>query len=895
MDTPAEGSMTVVPTMTDVVVLDGSTVCLRQAGEADVAALLQFLQSLSPQSLYYRFHGIPVLTESSVRGLIGLDGRPATTLVAESGGRTAAFASYHRTSADRAEVGFAVADAFQGHGIGTRLLEQLAKVALVEGIETFDAYVIGENRRMLDVFRDSGFGERVTVERGVCHVALSLPVTEQSLDRAAMRSRVAATASMRPFFEPSVVAVIGASRERGKIGSEILNNLVTAGFTGRIVPVHPTALEVGGLGAYPRVTDIPGPVDLAIVVVPADNVLAAVDDCIIKNVRAICVISAGFSECDGDGRAREAMLVDKVRRAGCRLIGPNCMGLLNTDPAVRLNATFSPVYPPRGGVAMSTQSGALGLAILDYAKRLGIGISSFVSVGNKADVSGNDLIQYWAEDPGTSVILLYLESFGNPKKFSDIARRVGRTKPIVAVKSGRSAAGSRAAASHTGALASNDVVVDALFRQAGVIRTARLEELFDVAALLSHQAVPKGSRVAILTNAGGPGILAADACEAHGLQLPALGDATKVELRSFLPAAASVNNPVDMLASAPAEHYRRALTTLLRDENVDSVITIFIPPLVTDPTAVAAAIASGANGRHDKPVLGVFMRSGDAPASLSPVPSYAFPESAAVALARVTSYGQWRTRRDIPAPVIDRFDEAAIRRTVDDVLQRGGGWVLPNEALVLLTAAGIDCAASHVVSDVEAAVRAAADLAFPVALKALGPTLLHKTERRAVSLNLADAAAVRAAYADFTSRFGDEMTAALVQRMVPAGVEMIVGALQDPLFGPLIACGTGGILVDVLADSAFRLHPLSASDAIEMIDELRGSKLLRGYRGTAPADEEALRNVLFRVSQMVTVAPEIQELDLNPVVVLQTGARVADARVRIQAPSRSRTGRRIEY
>ena len=889
--------MTATLAMTDVVVLDGSTVCLRQAEEVDVAALLQLLESLSPQSLYYRFHGLAALSESSIRGLIGLDGRSAATLVAESGGRIVAFAGYHRDPRclNRAEVAFAVSDAFQGHGIGTRLLEQLSKAAVNEGIDTFDAYVIGDNRRMLDVFRDSGFAETVTVESGVCHVVLSLPVTEHSLDRAAARSRVAATASMRPFFEPGVVAVVGASRERGKLGSEILNNLVTAGFTGAIVPVHPTALEIGGLTAYPRVTDIPGAVDLAMIVVPADKVLSAVDDCISKNVRAICVISAGFSECDAEGRAREALLLEKVRRAGCRLIGPNCMGLLNTDPAVQLNATFSPVYPPRGGVAMSTQSGALGLAILDYARRLGIGISSFVSVGNKADVSSNDLIQYWAEDPNTSVILLYLESFGNPKKFSEIARRVARTKPIVAVKSGRSAAGSRAAASHTGALASNDVVVDALFRQAGVIRTEKLEELFDVAALLSHQPVPKGPRVAILTNAGGPGILAADASEASGLQLPALSEMTKLELRSFLPAAASVNNPVDMLASAPAEHYRRALSTILRDESVDSVIAIFIPPLVTDPTEVAAAIASGAEGTPGKPVLGVFMRSGDAPAALSPVPSYAFPESAAVALARVTSYGQWRAKRVIPAPVLDRFDATAIRRTVDAILHKGGGWALPDEALALLTAAGIDSAASHVAKDVEAAARAAADLGFPVALKALGPTLLHKTERKAVSLNLRDATAVRAAHADFASRFGDEMTAVLVQRMVPAGVEMIVGALQDPLFGPLIACGTGGVLVDVLADTAFRLHPLSGSDAIEMVDELRGSRLLRGYRGSAPADEKALRDVLLRVSELVRVAPEIQELDLNPVIVLDSGARVADARVFIQTAARTRTGRRIEY
>jgi acetyl coenzyme A synthetase (ADP forming)-like protein len=883
--------------MTDVVVRDGSTVCVRQAEERDVPGLLQFLQSLSAQSLFYRFHGFPALSEPQVRALIGADGSSATTLVAESGGRVVAFAGYYQGlgAPQRAEVAFAVSDAVQGHGIGTRLLEQLAKVAREAGITTFDAYVLGNNRQMLEVFRNSGFTETVRLAGGICHVALSLAVTDQFVEQAAARSQIAATASMRAFFEPRVVAVVGANRTRGKIGAEILNNLCAAGFTGTVVPVHPAAAEIGGLTAYRRVSDIPGSVDLAMIVVPAGEVLAAVDDCIDKKVRAICVISAGFSECDAEGRAREAALVDKVRRAGCRLIGPNCMGLLNTDPAVQLNATFSPVFPPRGNVAMSTQSGALGLAILDYARRLDIGISSFVSVGNKADVSGNDLIQYWAEDPKTSVILLYLESFGNPKKFGDIARRVGRTKPIVAVKAGRSMAGSRAAASHTGALASKDVVVDALFKQAGVIRTERLEEMFDVATLLSHQPIPRGARVAILTNAGGPGILAADACEANGLHLPPLGDATRSELRSFLPAAASVNNPVDMLASAPADHYRRALASILGDESVDSVIVIFIPPLVTEPSAVASAIAAAAAGTHDKPVLGVFMRSEGAPAALAPIPSYAFPESAALALGRVTAYGHWRSKPIVPAPPLERFDRVEIRRIIQEIVKRGPGWASPDESHALLGACGIASARSRVVTTAEAALAAASQLGFPVALKALGPTLLHKTERRAVTLNVRDDAGVRAAYTDFATRFGREMTAVLVQQMVPQGVEMIVGALHDPVFGPVVACGTGGILVDVLADTAFRLHPLSASDAAEMIDELRGARLLRGYRGSPPSDEPALRDVLLRVSELVHVAPEIQELDLNPVIVLSAGARVADVRLRIDAATPSKRGRRVEY
>ena len=889
--------MTNAVATTDVVVRDGSTVCLRVAGERDVEPLLRFLGSLSEQSLYYRFMGLPALTTSRIRTLTAADGRTGTSIVAEAGGRIVAFAGFYKDPnvAGRAEVAFAVSDAMQGHGIGTRLLEHLATIARDQDIHTFDAYVLGGNRRMFDVFRDSGFEVTSQFEDGVSHVVLSLAVTERFAERAAARSRAAATASMKAFFEPRVVAVVGANRERGKIGSEIVHNLASAGFTGTIVPVNPAASVLEGFTAYRSVIDIPAPIDLAVIVVPAPQVLQAVDDCIEKGVRGICVISAGFSECDAEGRAREAVLVNRIREAGCRLIGPNCMGLLNTDPAVRLNATFSPVYPPAGGVAMLTQSGALGLAILDYAKRLGIGISSFVSVGNKADVSGNDLIQYWADDPRTSVILLYLESFGNPKKFSEIARRVARAKPIVAVKSGRSNAGSRAAASHTGALASSDAAVDALFRQAGVIRTERLEELFDVAALVSHQPIPRGAKVAILTNAGGPAILAADACEANGLELPQLGDRTRAELRSFLPAAASVGNPVDMLASAPPDHYRRALETLLRDESVDSVIAIFIPPIVTEPAAVAAAIAEGARSIAGKPVLGVFMRAEGAPSTLAPIPCYAFPESAALALARVTTYGQWLAKPLESPPLLPQFDREQIRRTVQGVLRRGGGWLTPDEATNLLSAAGIESAASRVAATVDDAVRAASAVGYPVALKALGPTLLHKTERRAVHLSVANADDLRAAYTDFETRFGDEMTAVLVQQMVPTGVEMIVGAVQDPLFGPLIACGTGGVLVEVLADSAFRLHPLTASDADEMIRELRGSKMLRGYRGAPAADEAALRQVLLRVSELVTTVPEIHELDLNPVIVLPAGACVADARIRLEVGSPSRPGRRVQY
>lgn len=716
----------------------------------------------------------------------------------------------------------------------------------------------------------------------------SLGLFHQAEDFYALaRSVQAATAGGRclndltPFFEPACVAVVGASRERNKIGSEVFHNLVATGFTGTVVPIHPTADAIQGRKAYPRVADVPVAVDLAVIVVPSAQVPAAVDDCLAKRVPAICIISAGFGECGTEGRAIEREMVRKIRGAGCRLIGPNCMGLLNTDPRFVLNATFSPVYPPAGGVAMSTQSGALGLAILDYTRQLNIGISSFVSVGNKADVSGNDLLQYWETDPRTSVILLYLESFGNPSKFSHIARRISRTKPIVALKSGRSPAGARAAASHTGALASSDDFVDALFHQAGVIRTDTITELFDVATLLSRQPLPNGRRVAILTNAGGPGILAADACLAHNLVAANLSATTKAGLKAFLPGAAAVNNPVDMLASAPPDHYRQAMKLLLADPEVDSVIAIFIPPLITSADEVATAIAETASQGPAKPVAGVFMRSHAAPESLAAVPCYAFPEPAAIALARVAQYGEWRRRPPGTVTAFADVQAGLARAVVDAAMQRGGGWLTAVEANALVSAAGIAMPRSHLAASVDEAVDAAVTLGMPVAVKAVGAELLHKTEHRALRLNLESAGAVRAAANHLTSALGDRMDGLLVQPMVDGGAEMMIGAINDPTFGHVVVCGSGGVLVDLLADSACRLHPVTDQDAREMVEGLKGVRLLRGFRGAEPADEAAFRDAILRISALVGLCPEIQELDLNPVKVLPGGVSAIDVRIRV--------------
>ena len=880
----------------DVVLRDGSTLRLRPVRPDDGEGLCELHDRLSRESLYFRHFATSSSSAPEVSRLLRADHDNEFVLVAESGERLSGVASYSRnpTSPERAEVAFAIADALQGRGVGTRMLETLADIARDHHIRTFDAYVLRDNERMKDVFVDSGFEVERRLEGGVFHVVLSLEHTVAYEAKAAERSRVAATASMKHVFEPGTVAVVGANRERGKIGSEILHNLVAGGFRGRLFAIHPSASAIDGVAAHPRVTMIPGDVDLAVICVPSAQVSAVVDDCITKGVKALVVISAGFAETGAAGRALERQILDKVRHAGIRMVGPNCMGIINTDPAVRLNATFSPVTPIEGRVAFSTQSGALGLAILDYVQRLNLGLSTFASVGNKADVSGNDLIQYWAEDPRTDVILLYLESFGNPRRFGQIARRVAEKKPIVAVKSGRSTAGARAASSHTGALTTSDAMTDALFHQAGIIRTATLEELFDVAALLAHQPVPAGPRVAVLTNAGGPGIMAADACEAYGLQLPALDDRTVAGLRAFLPEAASVGNPVDLLASASPEQYGRAVTLLLADGHVDSLLVIFIPPLVTKADEVARAIVAASAG-STKPILANFISARGAPPEIAPIPSYTFPESAVAALARVTGYGAWRRRSLGTVPQFADVRPDVVRSVIDRAMVRGGGWLTPSEVETLVTAVGISTASARLVTTIEEAIREAAAIGYPVVLKAVGPEILHKTDVGGVVLDIVDDAALRDAFRSLTSRVGAAMTAALVQRMVPGGVELLIGALVDPTFGPVVACGSGGVLVDLLRDTVFRLHPLTDVDAAEMVESFKGVALLRGYRGRPVADERAVVEALLRVSALLEICPEIHELDMNPLKVLDSGVRAVDVRVRVSGRPVQPSTRRISY
>jgi acetyl coenzyme A synthetase (ADP forming)-like protein len=712
---------------------------------------------------------------------------------------------------------------------------------------------------------------------------------------------------LEPLLRPKSVAVIGASRERGTIGAEIFHNLLAHEFQGAVYPVNPKADVVQSVRAYPSIEEVPGPVDLAVVVVPNRSALDVLEACGRAGVRAAVVISAGFKETGPEGAEREKALLECARRFDMRLVGPNCLGVLNTEDGVRLDATFAPVYPPAGRVAFSSQSGALGLAILEYATELNLGISHFVSVGNKADVSGNDLIEFWEKDSGTDLVLLYLESFGNPRRFTQIARRVGRTKPIVAVKSGRTQAGVRAAASHTGSLAGSDAAVDALCLQSGVIRTDTIEELFDVAILLAHQPIPRGNRVAIVTNAGGPGIMATDACESHGLELPALADETVTALRSFLAREASTKNPVDMIASASVESFEKGVRLVANDPNVDSVLVIYVPPIVTRPLDVAQAIVRGvagaasdaaARGEGPKPVLTCFLGSHGVPEGLrslheGQIPSYAFPEAAAIALARAVRYGRWRAE---PEGEVRRFadvDAERARRALAAVSRRaaagGTTWLEPAEVQELLAAYGLRTPPSVVARDAAQAVSAAARVGYPVVLKLVSESITHKSDVGGVVLDLRDEAEVRGAFAAIGERLAarglrDRMDGVLVQPMLREGSEAIVGMTHDPSFGPLLMFGLGGVNVELLKDVAFRVQPLTDRDARELVRAVRGFPLLEGWRGAPAGDVAAVEETLLRVSQLAGDHPEIVEMDLNPVKVLEPGRGcvVLDARVAVR-------------
>lgn len=886
-----------------LILRDGTTATIRPSRPDDRDALNAFFSQLSPESKRRRFFAVTNPGMSVIDAMCGSsDPYSRLTLLVIRTLREIpsiiAAGSYLAKDANTAEVAFAVDDEFQGKGLGSLLLERLALLAVRHGFTRFWALTQVDNQPMLETFERSGFSLEKKWDSGCVEIDLSVKPTEASVVRSEIRDRLFTVTSLRAFFQPRSVAVIGASRDPQSIGHRILKALAVNQFTGRIYAVNPKAAEIESIKSYPSARDLPERVDLAIIVVSRDAVLGIVDDCAVRDIRALVVITAGFAEVGAEGRDLQRKLLEKVRGYGMRMVGPNCLGLLNADPRIRLNASFSPIFPPAGSVAMSSQSGALGLAALAHAGRRGLGLSTFVSVGNKADVSSNDLLQYWEEDANTAVILLYLESFGNPRRFARIARRVSRSKPIVAVKAGRTAAGRRAAGSHTAALAASDVAVEALFRQTGVIRAETLEEMFDLAALLGSQPLPSGRRVAIVTNVGGPAILCADACEAGGLSVPELSENTKARLQKILPNTASVTNPVDMIASATPDQYRQTVETILADGEIDSLIVIWIPIGFSSQGEVTSAICQGvasgrAAGGQAKPVLTCLMVEEGNPKPLicnERIPSYAFPEAPGRVLAKIAAYSDWRRQ---PLGMVIDFDDTAPEKASavcrKALSERGPGWLSAEEIRSVLKYFGLPIPSGGVVKTADQAAEVARKIGFPVALKLASHEIIHKTEIGGVQLNLADAGAVKQAFDKIHRRLVEEgklasIAGVLVQPMISGGVEVMVGVTDDPLFGPLIAFGLGGIHVEILRDVCFRVTPLTDREAMDMVREIRGYRLLEGYRGHPAADIEAIQEVLLRVSRLVEEVPEIGELDLNPIFALPPGQGccIVDARICIQ-------------
>lgn len=890
------------PVRADVVLADGSTARLRAPAEDDRPLLIDFFGRLTPETVRLRYFGAHrQLSSTELDSLVEPGGPDHLVLVAERGGDVIGVAQYDRIpGSDVAEVAFMLDDSHQGLGLGTLMLEYLASQGRRYGLKRFAADTLVENYQMVKVFRDAGFSHVSSSEAGVVRVVMDIAPTAKALEALYERDRRAAARSIARILRPASVAVVGASRTPGTVGHELVRNLVNNGFQGPVYPINPSATHIASVPCFSSLEAVPGPVDLAVIVVPAGAVLDVVDECGRKGVAGLVIVSSHFAEDGAAGAEMERSIVHLAHSFGMRVVGPNCFGVLNTDPHISMNATFAKDAPTAGHLGFASQSGGLGIAILAEAGKRGIGLSNFVSMGNKADISGNDLLAFWGEDEATWVGLLYLESFGNPRKFARLARQLGKHKPLIAVKSGRTAVGRRAASSHTAALATSDEAVAALFSQTGVIRVDTIEELFDVAQVVESQPFGAGLKVGVLSNVGGPAVLAVDACVANGLQVPEFSAELQARVAALCPRNGGVSNPIDLGAEANAEMYDKVLSLLLESGEADAVAVNFTPPLVTRRTDdVAQAIVNAVNAATTpRPVVASLLGAeGDGEAILRgaryPVPCFTYPETAVRALAHGLRYAQWRQRPPSPVPTLDGVDVNRARRLLPHMAVGASegplapGWLTGAAAMDFLAAFGLPVVRTVEVTSAEEAGKWADELGVPVALKVLGP--LHKSDRGGVKLDLEGHDSVAAAYREMEGVYGTDMSGALLQPMAGAGgVETIVGALQDRAFGPLVVFGLGGVAVEALADHVTRLAPLSEDDALDMVNGLRGSALLKGYRGQGAVDTAALTDVLHRVSQLVEDMPEVVELDCNPVIASPRGALIVDARVRVD-PEAART------
>jgi acyl-CoA synthetase (NDP forming)/GNAT superfamily N-acetyltransferase len=857
----------------DVILRDGRTAHIRPIRAEDAELLVEFYARVSDESKYYRFFSpMPTLSDRDVRRFTHVDHHDRVALVMTVHDRMIAVGRYDVVEAKEAEVAFLVEDQHQGRGIGQLLLEHLAQAGRESGVERFTAEVLPDNHRMIQTFRDAGYRIASGYADGVITLEFPIDPTDTAIGVMHNREHRAEAASIHKFFHPRSVAIIGASRRQDTIGQLLVHNLVTADFTGRVYVVNPSANAVSGMPAYKSVSEIPDEVDVAIVAVPADSVTDVVLDCAAKGVHGLVVISSGFAETGEEGRRRQRHLAGLCRSYGLRLIGPNCLGVINTDPRVQANASLSTVMPARGRAGFFCQSGALGSAILDKVKNRGLGISTFVSAGNRADVSGNDLLQYWEEDDSTEVVMMYLESIGNPRKFSRIARRVSQRKPIVAVRSGRTTQG--VPMGHTvRRIDAPPAAVDAMFRQAGIIQVDTLEEMFDVAQLLAHQPLPRGRRVAIIGNSDALGLLAADAAAAVGLE---------------------VNRSVALGAEATAEDFEDALDEAIDDPDVDSVIAVYIPPLNVSGDEVANVLAA-VGEQSDKPLVSSFLGAEGIPellrvpdvagstAGRGSVPSYPAVEAAVRSLARVVEYALWSRHPGVPAAIPDDVDEAAAKVVVTNALTREQEVELAAPELTeLLASYGIDLWPVHPVASLAEAEATAEELDWDVVLKSTNPAVRERPDAGHVWRNIDGPSELKEAWQTLGMIAGDPATADfVVQKHAPGGVPISIRSFEDPLFGPVVCFGVSGPIVELLGDWAYRIPPLDRHDVAAMVREVKSSPLLFGYRGAEPVDIDAVEDLIARVAQMQHDLPQITSLEIRLALAGRQGVSVLTAAARL--------------
>jgi acyl-CoA synthetase (NDP forming)/RimJ/RimL family protein N-acetyltransferase len=871
----------------DVVASDGGIVHLRPILPGDADALLRFHANLSEHTRYLRFFGpYPRIPPKDLARFTTVDHRSRVAFICLLGDEIIAVGRYeglpggadpdHPTSA---EVAFVARDEHQGRGLGSILLEHLAAAARENGLQRFEAEVLVENQQMVRVFRQAGYQVSRAFAEGVLHLEFDIDPTERSLAVRDSREQRAEARSVHNVLHPSSVAVIGASTDPAKIGHAVLGNLLRGNFTGPVYPVNPDARSVRGVRAYPSVTDIPDEVDLAVVAVPAAGIDEVMDSCLAKGVKALVVVSAGFAETGAGGTVAERRLVREARAHGMRVVGPNALGVANTDPAVRLNATLAPDVPGLGRVGFFSQSGALGIAILAAARERGLGLSTFVSAGNRADLSGNDLLQYWQTDPATDVVLLYLETFGNPRKFARVARRLARTKPVVLVKSGRHTAPTPALAATASPI--DDAGLRALFEQSGVIRVETLSQLFDTALVLAYQPLPAGPRIAVVGNSTALGVLVGDALLDEDME----------------PAGPAV----DVGVAAPPEEFAAAVAAEMGREDVDGLIAVFVPPVATPGAAYARALRESVAG-SGKPVVAVFLAAEGVPAELAvpgpdggpgrgSVPSYPSPERAAAALAGVSRYARWRSR---PVGEFVTPDGVRTERARELVARLGAEHrhaIDDAAAVELLGCYGIELVDFRTVSGADAAVAAAEELGFPVAIKAAGERWRHRTDQIGVRLDIVTAEGARRAVGDFESLTGS--TDVYVQRMAPKGISCVLEIVDDPTFGSLLSFGLAGMATELLGDRAFRVVPVSDQDAAALVRAPRAAPLLAGYGGTEPTRLDLLEELVLRIGKLAEDVPEVRSLVLEPVMASPEGVAVIGARISLgPPPQRQDTGPR---